>query len=47
MAVVWRYVTVYNVCIVSECGAVWLAHSLWERGVAGSNPVTPTGTLVA
>ena len=23
------------------CGAVWLAHLLWEQRVAGSNPVTP------
>ena len=24
------------------CGAVWSAHLLWEQGVAGSNPASPT-----
>ena len=24
------------------CGAVRLAHLLWEQGAAGSNPATPT-----
>ena len=24
------------------CSAVRLAHLLWEQGVTGSNPVTPT-----
>ena len=27
---------------VSGYSAVWLAHSLWERRVAGSNPAIPT-----
>ena len=26
----------------SGCSAVRLAHLLWEQGVAGSNPATPT-----
>ena len=26
----------------TECGAVRLAHLLWEQGVGGSNPSTPT-----
>ena len=26
----------------SGCGAVRLAHLLWEQGVGGSNPLTPT-----
>ena len=26
----------------SGCGAVWLAHLLWEQGVGGSNPLSPT-----
>ena len=26
----------------SGCGSAWLEHLLWEQGVAGSNPVTPT-----
>ena len=31
--------------IVSEvagCSAVWLAHLVWDQGVEGSNPFTPT-----
>jgi hypothetical protein len=24
------------------CSAAWLAHLLWEQGVGGSNPLTPT-----
>ena len=28
--------------IASGCSAVRLAHLLWEQGVAGSNPATPT-----
>ena len=27
--------------ILSEFSAVWLAHVLWEHGVAGSNPAIP------
>ena len=27
---------------LSGCGAVRLAHLLWEQGVGGSNPLTPT-----
>ena len=27
---------------ISGCGAVRLAHLLWEQGVGGSNPLTPT-----
>ena len=27
---------------LSECGAVWLAHLVWDQGVLGSNPSTPT-----
>ena len=27
---------------VSGCGAARLAHLLWEQGVEGSNPFTPT-----
>ncbi len=27
---------------VPGCSAVRLAHLLWEQGVAGSNPATPT-----
>ena len=29
--------------MLSGCGSAWLEHLLWEQGVAGSNPVTPTG----
>ena len=31
-----------NELIVSGCSAVRLAHLLWEQGVVGSNPATPT-----
>ena len=27
------------------CGAAWSAHLLWEQGVAGSNPASPTQWL--
>ena len=27
--------------LIAGCGSVWLERSLWEREVAGSNPVTP------
>ena len=30
----------------SGYSAVWLAHSLWERRVAGSNPAIPTNLLI-
>src|SRR5690606_1242952 len=30
---------------LSGCGAVRLAYLLWEQGVAGSNPATPTKPL--
>ena len=26
----------------SECSAAWLAHLVWDQGVEGSNPFTPT-----
>ena len=26
----------------SECSAAWLAHLVWDQGVGGSNPLTPT-----
>lgn len=26
-----------------ECGAVWLAHLVWDQGVGGSSPPIPTG----
>ena len=29
---------------ITGCGAVWSAHSLWERGAVGSNPTTWTNT---
>ena len=29
----------------SGCSVVRLAHLLWEQGVAGSNPATPTSHL--
>ena len=40
----------YNITCVTErrrgntsgCGSVWLEHLVWDQGVAGSNPVTPT-----
>ena len=28
----------------SGCGSVWLEYLVWDQGVAGSNPVTPTLT---
>ena len=30
--------------IETEFSAVWLAHVLWEHGVAGSNPAIPIET---
>ena len=27
---------------VAGCSAVWLAHLVWDQGVGGSNPLTPT-----
>ena len=27
---------------LSGCSAVWLAHLVWDQGVEGSNPFTPT-----
>ena len=27
---------------ISGCSAVWLAHLVWDQGVEGSNPFTPT-----
>ncbi len=27
---------------MSECSAAWLAHLVWDQGVEGSNPFTPT-----
>ena len=44
---VWR-LKQKNLCIkylITGCGAA-VAHSLWERGVTGSNPVTPTINLI-
>ena len=43
----------YNITCVTErrrgntsgCGSVWLEHLVWDQGVAGSNPVTPTCNL--
>ena len=43
----------YNITCVTErrrgntsgCGAVWLEHLVWDQGVAGSNPDTPTCNL--
>ena len=29
-------------CHATGCSAVRLAHLLWEQGVVGSNPATPT-----
>ncbi len=31
-------------CLIlfSGCSAVWLAHLVWDQGVEGSNPFTPT-----
>ena len=29
----------------SGCGSAWLEHLVWDQGVAGSNPVTPTCNL--
>lgn len=38
-----------NICVAeirdnaaSGCGSAWLEHLVWDQGVAGSNPVTPT-----
>lgn len=39
-----------NICVAeirdnaaSGCGSAWLEHLVWDQGVAGSNPVFPTG----
>ena len=32
----------YGLLFGTGCSAVWLAHLVWDQGVAGSNPVTPT-----
>ena len=32
----------HNSKLITGCGAVRLAHLLWEQGAAGSNPATPT-----
>ena len=34
----------YTGLVVSGCSAARLAHLLWEQGVPGSNPGTPTKT---
>ena len=41
-----------NICVAeirdnaaSGCGSAWLEHLVWDQGVAGSNPVTPTSNL--
>ena len=31
-----------NIVKVSGCGSVWLEYLVWDQGVAGSNPVTPS-----
>ncbi len=32
----------YNINCNTGCGSAWLEHLVWDQGVAGSNPVTPT-----
>ena len=32
----------YNFNPQTECSAVWLAHLVWDQGVGGSSPSTPT-----
>ena len=41
-----------NICVAeirdnaaSGGGSAWLEHLVWDQGVAGSNPVTPTCNL--
>ncbi len=33
--------------VSTGCGAVWLAHLVWDQGVEGSNPFSPTIETVA
>ena len=38
----YNNICVTKIAVATRCGSVWLEHLVWDQGVAGSNPVTPT-----